>query len=98
MCVFVMHIFTVGLVVSVMHVFTTDSFVSSHNGEGEADCGSSTSSVDDGDDEDDDGGDDEDDDGGGDSPPPTSSTGECSDDGHALMITRCLRRRRLWLK
>ena len=55
-CVFVMHIFTVGLVVSVMHVFTTDSFVSSHNGEGEADCGSSTSSVDDGDDEDDDGG------------------------------------------
>ena len=52
-CVFVMHIFTVGLVVSVMHVFTTDSFVSSHNGEGEADCGWSTSSVDDGDDEDD---------------------------------------------
>ena len=42
-CVFVMHIFTVGLVVSVMHVFTTDSFVSSHNGEGEADCGWSTS-------------------------------------------------------
>ena len=38
---------------SVMHVFTTDSFVSSHNGEGEADCGWSTSSVDDGDDGDD---------------------------------------------
>ena len=68
-----MHIFTVGLVVSVMHVFTTDSFVSSHNGEGEADCGWSTSQmmvmmkmmmvadlVDDDDDEDDDG-----DDGGG---------------------------------
>ena len=51
-----MHIFTVGLVVSVMHVFTTDSFVSSHNGEGEADCGSSTLCVDDADDEDDDGG------------------------------------------
>ena len=55
-CVFVMHIFTVGLVVSVMYVFTTDSFVSSHNGEGEADCGSSTSCVDDGDDDDDDDG------------------------------------------